>query len=75
MTSATKSAKQDPVFEALKAEFGYKSVMQTPRVLKVVVSTGVNQKIDPKKRETIQDRLAKITGQAPAQRAAKKSVS
>jgi large subunit ribosomal protein L5 len=75
MTSATKAAKTNHVFEALKGEFGYKSVMQTPKILKVVVSSGVSQKIDPKKREVIKDRLATITGQAPAQRAAKKSVA
>jgi large subunit ribosomal protein L5 len=77
MTSATKSAKTthktNAVFEALKGDFGYKSVMQTPKIVKIVVSTGVNTKHDPKKRETIQDRLAKITGQAPSERAAKKS--
>lgn len=59
----------------MKGEFGYTSTMQTPKVLKVVVSTGVNPKHDAKKREVIQDRLAKITGQAPAQRAAKKSIA
>ena len=72
MATATKT-KHDKVFEALKGEFGYKSVMQAPKITKIVVSTGVNTKHDAKKRELIVDRLAKITGQAPSERAAKKS--
>lgn len=70
MATATKHSK---VFDALKSEFGYTSVMQAPKVVKIVVSTGVNTKHDAKKRELIQERLATITGQAPAERAAKKS--
>jgi large subunit ribosomal protein L5 len=73
MTSATK--KENPIFDALKGEFGYKSVMQTPKITKIVVSTGVNARHDAAKRKTILNRLAKITGQAPAERAAKKSVA
>jgi len=49
--------------------------MQAPRVEKIVISTGVAPKYDPKKRELIKDRLARITGQAPAERAAKKSIA
>lgn len=72
MATATKHSK---VFEALKGDFGYTSVMQAPKITKIVVSTGVSLKIDPKKRETIKNRLATITGQAPAERAAKKSIA
>jgi len=59
----------------MKGEFGYKSSMQTPRIQKVIVSSGVGAKHDKNKREVIIDRLAKITGQAPAQRQAKKSIA
>ena len=65
---------QNKTFEALKGDFGYTSTMQAPRITKIVVSTGVG-KYDPKKREAIVARLAKITGQAPAERAAKKSIA
>ncbi len=75
MTTATKHNKHTKAFEALKADFGYTSAMQAPRVMKIVVSTGVNPKHDAKKRELIKDRLATITGQAPAERAAKKSIA
>ncbi len=76
MATATKQVnKHAKAFEALKGDFGYKSVMQAPKVVKIVVSTGVNPKHDAKKREIIVDRLSRITGQAPAPRAAKKSVA
>ncbi len=66
---------QHKAFEALKSELGYKNPMQAPKVSKVVVSTGVGARHDPKKREIIKDRLARITGQAPAERMAKKSIA
>lgn len=69
------TTKKNEAFEALKGEFGYTSVMQTPRITKVVVSTGVGSIKDKKKLEVIVDRLARITGQAPAQRATKKSIA
>lgn len=66
---------QQKTFETLKAEFHYKSVMQAPKVSKIVVSTGMGAKHDPKKRALIKDRLTRITGQAPASRLAKKSIA
>ncbi|OGG74084.1 50S ribosomal protein L5 [Candidatus Kaiserbacteria bacterium RIFCSPLOWO2_01_FULL_54_20] len=73
MATASKHSK---TFDALKGEFGYKSVMQTPRVVKVVVSTGIGKVNKDKKRtDLILDRLARITGQAPAPRAAKKAIA
>ncbi len=59
----------------MKGEFGYKNVMQVPRVEKIIVTTGVGSLKDKKKLELIVDRLAKITGQAPAIRGAKKSIA
>jgi large subunit ribosomal protein L5 len=49
--------------------------MQTPRLQKVVVSVGVGSFKDKKKIELVEDRLAKITGQKPARRGAKKSIA
>src|SRR3989344_4796797 len=62
-------------FEALKGAAGYINVMQVPKITKVVVSTGVGSLKDKKKLELIADRLARITGQAPAARSAKKSIA
>lgn len=66
---------QNKTFEALKGQFHYKSPMQAPKVSKIVVSTGVGAKHDPKRRELIKNRLARITGQASAARMAKKSIA
>ena len=62
-------------FDALKGDFGYTNVMQTPRLSKIIVSCGVGSLKDKKKLETITDRLRRITGQAPAARGAKKSIA
>ncbi|HEX9608855.1 MAG TPA: 50S ribosomal protein L5 [Candidatus Paceibacterota bacterium] len=67
--------KQTSTFGALKSVFGYTNVLESPRVKKVVVSTGTGKIADKKKVEVIQDRLAKITGQKAAPRGAKKSIA
>ena len=67
--------RQKTAFDALAETFGYTSRMQAPRITKVVISTGVGKKRDPKQLELIADRLARITGQKPAPRAAKQSVA
>jgi len=60
----------------MQADFGYKNVMQAPKVVKIVVSSGVGKMSKDKKRlELIVDRLARITGQAPAERSAKKAIA
>jgi len=69
------SEKQKHVMTALKDAFGYKNVMQAPKVTKVVVSTGVGKVTDKKRREQIADRIARITGQKAAPRGAKKSIA
>ncbi|TSC65057.1 MAG: large subunit ribosomal protein L5 [Parcubacteria group bacterium Gr01-1014_91] len=67
--------RQQTAYLALAETFGYTSPMQGPRVTKVVVSSGVGKKRDKKQIELIEDRLAKITGQKPAARAAKISIA
>ncbi len=67
--------RQQTAYLALAETFGYTSPMQGPRIQKVVVSSGVGKKRDKKQLELIEDRLAKITGQKPAARAAKQSVA
>ena len=67
--------RQKATLDALKGTFGYANTMQTPKVVKVIVSTGIGKISDPKKIELIQDRIARITGQKAAPRGAKKSVA
>jgi len=62
-------------FKSLKSSLELVNPMQAPRLLKVVISCGFGSVKDKKKIELIADRLAKITGQKPAVRAAKKAIA
>lgn len=62
-------------FEPMKKEFGYKNKMQSPKIQKVIVSSGVGSFKDKKKIELAFDRLSKITGQRPVKKGAKQSVA
>ena len=67
---------QKTAFKALEKDFGWKNVMQIPRIKKVVVSVGVGKMTKDKgKVELVADRLAKITGQKAAPRGAKKAIA
>lgn len=67
--------KMNTAFDALKKDFGYTNVMQTPKVTKVVVSTGTGKVDDKGRLEIIKDRLAAITGQKASPRPAKQSIA
>ena len=67
------------VVPALLKEFGYKNVMQAPRLEKVVINMGVGQAGqtggDPKLLDNAMRDLTAITGQKPAVTRAKKSIA
>lgn len=67
--------KEIKTFDSLKEKFGYKNVMQAPKLVKVVISTGIGKISDKKRKEFIGEKLALITGQKAAQRQAKKSIA
>ncbi len=69
------STKIADTYSALKGQFGYKNVMQAPRLQKVVVSVGTGRVADKQREEMIRDRLAVITGQKASPRPARKSVA
>lgn len=73
-TQLTKKITKD-TFKSLKDTFGYKNVMEAPKLVKIVVSSGIGSFSDPKKKELVPKRLAKITGQKPAPRSAKESIA
>lgn len=75
MKTHTLKEKQVESFEVMKKDFGYKNVMQSPKVLKVVLSVGVGSIKDKKKVELVADRLMKISGQKAILRNAKKSIA
>lgn len=64
------------VVPALMKEFGYKNVMEVPRLEKVVVNTSIKEAVqNVKVLETAADELSAITGQKPQIRRAKKSIA
>ncbi len=71
----TTQTKVKTAYDALKDTFGYKNVMQSPRLEKVVVSIGTGRVEDKQKEALIRDRLALITGQKPSARPAKQSIA
>lgn len=69
-------AYKERVVGALMKKFGYKNVMQTPRIEKIVINMGVGQATqDPKLLDAAVHDLTMITGQRPALRKAKKAIS
>jgi large subunit ribosomal protein L5 len=67
---------QKEVVPALIKEFGYKNVMAVPKVQKVVVNMGLGEATSNAKLVDVgADELARITGQRPVTRRAKKSIA
>ena len=64
------------VVPALMKKFGYKSVMQVPKIEKIVINTGLGDiKDNQKSMQIIENELKLITGQKPIYRKATKSVA
>jgi large subunit ribosomal protein L5 len=66
----------EEVIPALMKDFGYKSVMQVPRIEKIVLNQGVGQAVADKKLvDTAQEELSLIAGQHAVQTHSKKDIS
>ena len=66
----------EKVVPALMQKFGYKSVMQAPRFVKIVINMGVGDATtDVKNVDIAANELAQISGQKPSIRKAKKAIS
>ncbi len=64
------------VVSALMDKFGYKNIMEVPKLEKIVINMGVGEaKENQKSLEAAVEDLAKITGQKPILTKAKKSVA
>ncbi len=64
------------VVPALTAKFGYTNPMQVPKLVKIVISTGLGDiKDNPKAIQMTQNELKQITGQQPVICKARKSVA
>jgi len=67
---------RDTVVGELMKQFGYKSVMQVPRVEKVVVNMGVGEAVNDKKiLDNAVGDMTKIAGQKPVVTKARKSIA
>ena len=73
----TVKQKEKKAYSLLKAKYGYKNVMASPHMTKVIVAVGTGSGIkrDKDRNKFVMDRLAKITGQKPATRGAKKTIA
>ena len=71
----TVKEKATKAFENLKKDFGYKNMLQAPRIEKIVVTTTIGSIKDAKKKDLMLDRMTKITGQRPMTTQAKKSIA
>lgn len=64
------------VVPALQKEFGYKNIMQVPKIKKVVINAGIGRFVkEPRYIDNVESTLSKITGQKPMRTKAKKSIS
>lgn len=77
MKHLTIKEKEKTAFEVMKNTFHYKNVMAVPRLKKIVINVGTGTMIkkDKNKNDSIAERLAKITGQKPTKKGAKKSIA
>ena len=67
---------QKEVAPALKKEFGYKSVMQVPRIEKIVLNMGVGEAVADKKiMDNAVGDMQKIAGQKPLVTKSRKSIA
>lgn len=74
--STMKTYYKETVAPALFKKFGYKSVMETPKLNKIVINVGCGEaKDDQKKIDAIMGDLAQITGQKPVICRAKKAIA
>jgi large subunit ribosomal protein L5 len=67
---------QNEAIASLKKEFGYTNVMAIPRIEKIVVNMGLGEATaNAKIMDTGADELARVTGQKPVVRRARKSIA
>ena len=74
--SVLKKKYKDEIVSALKEQFSYKSVMQVPRLEKIVLNIGMGDAhTNPKALEVAMEELGLITGQRPVKTVARKSIA
>ncbi len=67
---------RDKVAPALMAQFGYKSIMEVPRITKITLNMGVSEAVaDKKVMDNAVGDLTKIAGQKPVVTKARKAIA
>lgn len=67
---------KEEIIPKLKEQFGYENVMAVPRLVKIVVNSGVGEAVENEKvLDTVAENVARITGQHPIKTRSKKSIS
>ncbi|MBC7257898.1 MAG: 50S ribosomal protein L5 [Chloroflexi bacterium] len=67
---------QQEILPALQQEFGYRNVMEVPRIVKVVVNVGLGEALqNAKALDAASNDIMLITGQKPIVRKARKSIA
>ncbi len=75
-TPSLKKKYKEEVIPALMKEFNYKSLMQVPKLQKIIINQGVGQAVADKKLIDIaQNELSDIAGQHAVQTVSKKDIS
>ena len=75
-TPTLKTNYREQIVPALMKEFGYKSIMQVPRLQKIVVNQGMGQAVADKKLiEVAAEELSLITGQQAVTTKSRKDIS
>lgn len=75
-TPRLKALYKDTYTKELQAELNLANVHQVPKLEKIVVSVGIGKNKDDKRfYEVVKNTLVKVTGQAPVDRMAKKSIA
>lgn len=76
MSSRLKDMYKDEIVPAMIKKFGYKNIMEVPKLDKIVVNMGVGEaKENAKLLETAMKDMEIITGQKPVMTTAKKSIA
>jgi large subunit ribosomal protein L5 len=71
-----KTKYKEEIIPSLTEKFGYSSVMQVPKLQKIVINRGVGQAIADKKLvDTAQEELSQISGQQSVQTLSSKDIS
>ena len=76
MTARLKETYNDVVFKSMIEKFGYKNVMEVPKLEKITINMGLGEaKENAKLMETAVEELGLISGQKPVVTKSKKSIA